>query len=265
MKRHAHMRRHLYEYLREELPEGERQAMREHLRSCPQCAASLEALRRTTSALDQSRQLPADSLPEAYWRAFPDRVITAVRRQERPAPPVRALVDRAVPFWLFHRRETVALAGVLVIALCAVLLWPRSEQPGVTNVPVPATAQVTMEQTNERMNHYLRRSKALLVGLTNMRVPAGQPLDLDAEQHISRELVSEGRYLKRQQIDLQSARLISDLDKILIGVANVAPDRNFTEVNIIRDGISRENLLFKVRKAEARSERPGIVSVSEKR
>ena len=72
------------------------------------------------------------------------------------------------------------------------------------------------------MQKYLRKSRTLLVGVANMKVPEDQPADLHAEQQISRELVSEARALRQEPLDLHSARLINDLEKIQIELANMA-------------------------------------------
>jgi len=82
-------------------------------------------------------------------------------------------------------------------------------------------------------------------------VPDDQPADLRTEQRISRELVSEARVLRQEPLDLHSARLISDLEKIQIELANMGPENSSPGVALIRQGIESNNLLFKIRIAES--------------
>ena len=74
--------------------------------------------------------------------------------------------------------------------------------------------------------------------------------DVSVEQEKSRELIHEARYLKNQPLDPRSQRLIEDLEKILIELANMKQEGNAPNVEIIRGGLHQENLLFKIRMEE---------------
>jgi hypothetical protein len=83
-----------------------------------------------------------------------------------------------------------------------------------------------------------------------MKHEPGRSFDLSAEREVSRDLIKEARYLREQDIDRRSARLIEDLNKILIELANLEDEHDLPDVEIIRGGIHQENLLFKIRMAE---------------
>ena len=102
-----------------------------------------------------------------------------------------------------------------------------------------------------RMGDYFRKSKVLLVGITHMKTEDDQPIDLSKESKMSQELLEDARYLKNQPLDIRSAKLIDDLQKILIELANIKEQNGLPNVEIIRGGIHRQNLLFKIRMAEA--------------
>ena len=74
--------------------------------------------------------------------------------------------------------------------------------------------------------------------------------DLQAEREASRELVNEARALREEALDVNSARLINDLEKIQIELANMTPDDASPGVAMLRQGIESKNLLFKLRIAE---------------
>jgi hypothetical protein len=62
--------------------------------------------------------------------------------------------------------------------------------------------------------------------------------------------VHEARYLRNQPLDARSAELVGDLEKIMIELANLEEEHDLPNVELIRTGIRRENLLFKIRMAE---------------
>ena len=84
-----------------------------------------------------------------------------------------------------------------------------------------------------------------------MKLNENQQVDLSAERKYSRALLQEARYLKNQPMDNRSAKLIGDLEKILIQLANAKDQGDAPDVEIIRGGIHQENLLFKIRVAES--------------
>jgi hypothetical protein len=117
----------------------------------------------------------------------------------------------------------------------------------------------------QRAGQYFRKSKMLLVGLTNMKTDLAEPPDFSSEQRLSRDLIHEARYLKQQPLDSRSRRLVSDLEKILIEVENIKGHDDLPDVEIIRSGIHQENLLFKIRMAEAMLDSAGFITARENR
>ena len=85
--------------------------------------------------------------------------------------------------------------------------------------------------------------------------------ELTFEKELSRQLVRESRYLKRQPIDPRSSRLIDDLDRVLIKLSNTDQGKEGLDIELIRSGIRRENLLFKLRMAEFAYTDPLITTV----
>src|SRR6185369_5044246 len=97
---------------------------------------------------------------------------------------------------------------------------------------------------------YITQSKTLLVGISNMKPVSETSYDLSVEQVKSKQLIQEARYLKEQPIDARAQRLIGDLERILIELANMKEEGNAPNVEILRGGLHQENLLFKIRMEE---------------
>ena len=98
---------------------------------------------------------------------------------------------------------------------------------------------------------YLEQSKILLIGLMNTDTKSlrtSGPL-LQREQEISRMLVSKSRDLTSKLNDPSQRRLrelISDLQLILVQIANLGTQHDVPGVEIIKGGIEHNDILFKI-------------------
>jgi hypothetical protein len=111
-------------------------------------------------------------------------------------------------------------------------------------------APAALASDNE-VESYLRQSQALLVSLTNAKPEEEPAADLDLERAISRELLNRGRSLDGETLDPRSARVVADLNRVFLELANLDPGAEAPEVHIVLEGIRERNLLFRVRMAKA--------------
>jgi hypothetical protein len=153
------------------------------------------------------------------------------------------------------RRPSLAFGAVALLVISGVVSWQllRHEPPppvARTTVAQRTAPAVKPRSADTRVQDYLRKSRILLVGIANMPTGKDEPLDLKPEREASRALVREARYLRQQDIDPRSERLMEDMEKVLITLSNTREQTAFPELAIIRGGIERENLLFKIRITE---------------
>ncbi len=246
MRRHAEIRKLLYDYGTGTLGPEARSLVERHLAECPSCAAFVRGLPSLASHAP-GRDDPDRERPDAYWESFSARVETrlAHRAMERPAA---APLHDALTVLIRPRSLAIASAGFAML-LVGFFLWQRSTTVA-TGPQAPLRAgDTTAAAPAARMDRYLQRSKVLLVGINNLREDE-PPVDISAERKASQELVHEARELKQQALDPRAARLIEDLEKIQIVVANMDARQPGPDLAQIRHGIRQQNLLFKVRMAE---------------
>jgi hypothetical protein len=194
---------------------------------------------------------PGDQRTPEYWSTFASGVEQKIRRRQHAGRSARHVGEHVREFLLFRRRYVKAALGTVALALVAFVVWQRSISPEQSEYTESAVAHATSaDSSRDRMNQYLRKSKALLVGIENMKTVEGRPIDLTAERKASRALVNEARYLKQQPLGLHSVQLMNDVDKILIELANTDETGGPPHVEMLRGGIRQENLLFKIRMAE---------------
>jgi len=268
MARHSTIQLQLYEYLQKELDDHARLEVEAHLRVCDACRKDLDELRVTLAEVPRPAGDPAGEMPPEFWQHLMADVERSITTHDQPtASPWRGFVEQFTSLPIFQPRVALGMAIVLVMMIGGVvtreLMIRRSAEPsGEAPFQAARVDSVPPADANSRMSGYLRRSKNLLVGITNMKpAPFGQ-VDLSTERRASRELVQEARFLKQLPLDNRSARLISDLEKIQIELANLEGTYNDSGVELIRHGIRRENLLFKVRVTETLYDRASFIQTS---
>ncbi len=252
MKSHAAIARLLYGYLKDELNPDQREFVKGHLAECERCTTEVRMLREMLGLLPPASSRPSGERAREFWDRFAERVEGKLKpeKQRRRAETLTNWIPVYAPIW--HRARYLAVfSGVATTLILLIALWNLDVLPvktstaGKTLQPVSAEQEVAGE-----LRDYFRRSKTLFVGLSNMSISGDQPIDLTAERLAARELVRSARSLSGRTLDDRAAKLVMDVEKILIELANVETSYDFGEVEIIRGGINQENLLFKIRMAE---------------
>ncbi len=210
-------------------------------------------MRGTLSLLPTEHFAPRESRSEEYWSAFVDAVDARIASQKRNVPARSGMISEAlgVLHSLRLRTALTLAAGFAAVAIAVVLLRSPAPETVPSRQLADTEARDSVRSDDQRLSRYFRRSQTLLVGLTNKKPTEGRTIDLEPERDVSRELANETRAIRQTLIDQKSTRLVDDLEKIFIEVANTSPRAHPREFEMIRGGIREENLLFKVRMAQA--------------
>ena len=254
---HDHIQALLYEYLRDELSEDKRRTIEDHLSVCTRCGRELEEMRAFDDLSLKHCPDASEERSAEFWDRFALDVEERIQSDRKPGKELFTPIFEAIEYFFGSRRRAPVAIGIalaIITVVVSITLWrthfQHEESETVSQVAPPQPVE-TATVLDPRMGAYFRKSKVLLVGLTNMKISENHPVDLSAEQRTSRELIHQARYLKSRPLDIRSARLINDLEKILIELANLKQENDLPNVEIIRGGIHRENLLFKIRMAES--------------
>jgi hypothetical protein len=243
----------LFDYLSGDTPGEETAAIEEHLSHCAPCRGDLRILREALKLLPRRGRAPDEERDEQFWMSFPSRVEERIRTRGRTRTPVIAdAADRITSFIHYNGTRLIAGSGALALIALAVLLLrsaPHPEPPGSGETYAPPST--TMERDDVKLHKYLTKSRVLLTGVSNLRTGGETPIDLSVERRESRRLIGEARDLNRHALDARSAKLVGNLEKILIELANIDERHDAPDVEIIRSGIRHNNLLFKIRMTES--------------
>jgi anti-sigma factor RsiW len=273
--RHNVIRNLLYDVLTGTATADDRRAVEQHVAQCRRCAVELEELKKTLTLLGPLN-IDLDSVPpDGFWQQFARSVDDRIATSVKSAPSFAEEWDNLLSWLVGRQRWVVAMSASAAVVVVALLFWSpfSSPAPGeiaqsnpdhgsvpATGAPATAGAETSSGtpaelpqaiQVRARAADYFRKSKVLLVGFSNMKTDPNQPVDISAEQQLSRQLVHEASYLKGQRLDFRSVRLVGDLDRVMTALSNAKQTCDVPTVETIQNGIHRSNLLFKIRMAES--------------
>jgi len=249
---HARARALLYDHATGQISDTDRIRLMEHLSGCRPCSDHLQRIETTVRLLSHVSTRPSERLAPEYWRNFSRSVELRLRQEDRSVPAPASRFGDWLDETVLGRRRTLGIAAVAlaaVVVLSFFVRFPGPQPPPSTAATVPVLG-VQAPPPSPQVHQYLRRSRALLVGLENMEVPARKPVDLRTERKLSRELLQQAKDLQERPMDIHTARLVGDVERVLLEIANTG-ENGMQHVEVIRGGIRQENLLFKLRMAEA--------------
>jgi hypothetical protein len=213
----------------------DRTRVRTHLAQCEKCRALDQELRAVLTAVDTT---PITEAPNGFEREMWARI--------EPLLPVQQ-TWRTRWQWMVPRLAVAASIGVLLVAAFAAgRVWDRPA-PSSPDVAV-ADASVPERLLRAEVEDHLERSQRMLVELVNADYTTGPPLEGDRAR--AADLVAAGRLYRRsaEQVgDAEIGRLLEDLERVLVELANGPADAAPEEVAGLRQRIDDQDLVFRVR------------------
>ena len=265
--RHQTVRQSMYEFLRNELPASQRREIERHLESCQQCAQELESLRSTVDALTSKLTRPSAQRSELYWQQFAEKVERRIE-SEIPADESQSFVERLLDLLVENRKPFsygfASALSLIVVAFAVWSLWirnpaiPESGVDEAAHTAPPTTGVVHKTAMELRAEEYLEQSKVLLIGIMNTDAKSlvGSKAMLDRQRTVSRSLIRESQDISAGLTDPSQQRLkelVNDLGLILVQIANLETEHGVQGVEIVRGGVERNGILFKINLEEIQS------------
>ena len=250
-------RKRFVEALYDELSSDEKKAFQAHLNTCPGCAQAYAQLASTLQVMDR-RQRPEPE--EVFWTGYWDRLRDRMDAQES-APQQEAWWKRWIPGmapaprWAFRAAAAAALI-VLGVFIGKLTFTPSS--PRARNVVHKGRPSAEFAALRSRTDQYLERSKVLLLGLINLDTDSEETSGLSLQKHreVSQNLVQEAGFLKQGLSDARAEQrlieLVGDLEVILLQIANLEEENDLSTVEMVRSGVDRKGVLFKINLEEMR-------------
>jgi hypothetical protein len=237
-----------------ELDDGKKAILHTHLKSCRDCAGLYQRLTRTIGVMNARETSERD---EVFWAGYSERLAERLESQEyrgKASFRKRLFFER----FTWHNHPFLRVGAVAALVLIGIFLgkWIWTEEHQAR--PKPQAFVSTTRQTDalpvlleDRAESCLQKSKLLLLALANFdpQTDDKATLNLQNQRHISETLVQEAAYLKTALEDPAETRLrelISDLEIILLQIANLEDEYDLEAVEMIQKGVDKRSILFRI-------------------
>jgi hypothetical protein len=214
--------------------EGDRDRLMGHLDACPACTRAYLDLQNLVSA-KRVHEDPGETYWESYYARLNDRIASE-------QAPVSAPTVRLLPRW------SVNVAAVILVLFSGIWLERNVLRESSNEVHEHTAIQAALE---ERAFSYLDRSKTLLLGVANFNPEEDNLADLNMDRRkvLASGLVQEAGLLQKdlsRAEEMRLARLISDLQVILLQIANMESEYDLPEIELVQNGVNRQAIFFKI-------------------
>ena len=206
-------------YYAEALPPESQQ----HLAACSVCRANLAVL---TNTLDSLHDYQPPERDAGYGGQVWTRLLPALPSKRRRN-------------WFTWWTMAPVLASLLAIAFLAGRFTVRPTNPGTVEISDKSRERVLLFSLSD----HLERSQIVLSEIAN--AGPGSP-GFASERDRAHELIGANRLLRQTAIhlgDRKDAALLDELERVLLDVANGAPE----DLDSLQRRIDQKGLLFKVR------------------
>ncbi len=223
--------------------------IREHLLACDICQKELEQIRATLSqVLAIEAPEPALDYEAGVWRALEARIENPGRRSHWPQ------------MWFPKAAWAGAFAFLLLGAFLAGRYLPHSPTAPPSNQAKANPERIVLVTVGE----HLERSQMLLVEIMSTDGTGNQ--ELTAERQRARDLLDANRLYRESAArtgDPTIGRVLDELERVLVEIANSPSGGAGQELKAIRKQIESEGLLFQIRVIDSRvQQRPGAADVA---
>lgn len=240
--------------LYDDLDTGQRKRFHSHLKSCRDCARLYQKLTQTIGVMNARETAERD---EVFWAEYSEHLAERLEAEQhqRKIPMLRISFFEHLTW---HKHPALRIGAIAALVLVGIFLgrwiWiedrtPRPEPQAHVSTPQQADALPVLLE--DRAESYLQKSKLLLLALANFdpQTDDKATLNLQSQKHISETLVQEAAYLKTALKDPAETRLrelISDLEIILLQIANLEDEYDLEAVEMVRKGVNKRGILFRI-------------------
>jgi len=259
MRAHRTIQRNLYGYLRGELSAEDQREIENHLKSCVACGKELQSLREAMDLLTQKVRKPSEGRTELYWQQFAEKVERRIQTQSSEGSS--SFVARLLDLLVENRKPIgfglVSALSLMVLAFTVWSLWIKAPMPAQIASETASQGSngmhdnVLRSSMELRADNYLEQSKMLLIGIMNTETKSlvESKSTFEHQRAMSRVLVRESQEISSGLTDPSQQRLkelVSDLGLILIQIANLESKQGVEGVEIVKGGVERNGILFKI-------------------
>jgi hypothetical protein len=232
-------------YLDGELSAKQKEKFEAHVQECASCTAQVKTFR---LIFKEAAGLEKQAAPDDLWQKI------AFGLDAKPQPAWETFVGKLSGwrdnFSLNFILSSPAIKFAGMALLMALGIWiGRLTLPSVQNNDVQVAQQPEASGYRLAAQEYIEKSKILFLGVINADAEDIQNSGLKMERQMAQNLVREAAVLKDSLSDNRDARLkrlVTELEMILVEIANMEESRDIKDVELIKSGIDRKGLMLKI-------------------
>jgi hypothetical protein len=239
-----------------EADENTRIEFQTHLDSCAHCSTQYESMRTTLDILSTRKQsTPNESLFATQWQRI-ERQIAKNDTNDYSSPTRNKILmfPARIPAWAY------GVAAILLVVVGIYIGRTYWSVPIEVMQPESATAIHTQpaveDSVTTRVLAYLGASKNLLLGVMNTENADYSTATLEHQQRVSRQLIQQASYIKTSLTrpdQQQIKQLVSDLEVILLQLANIEVKPGVGAIEIVKNGVDKKSIILKINVEEIRA------------
>ncbi|MCK5146337.1 zf-HC2 domain-containing protein [bacterium] len=231
-----------------ELSEKESAQLETHLDICGDCQQAYADIHSTLGSMSKrERKDPGPVFWNNYWGNLAERMNEEAAGN---APTGIIIWFKSLISFNSWPARIIGAAAILVLGI-----WlGRGTQNNVKILPDQVSRSAVpaeLASLNQRASNYMQRSKVLLLGLINFDTESEDTysLNLPKQQQISQDLLTLTNDLKydlNENANHKLKRLITDLELILLQIANLESEHDLEAIEMVKNGVDRRGILLKI-------------------
>jgi len=244
----------------DELHADARSTFENHLIECSECSSAYGQMTQTLKLMSKRIQIKPDEQYMAhYWDNLKLKIDKDGEESSVASSARKVFPFRPLPAWAYGIAAMLLLA--LGVYLGKTLFTAKIEehpQPSYsTNTEVKKdTNLVSGKAIDSEVNEYLDRSRTVLLGVINASADDPSSENFERQQKASRQLIRQAVYLKaslKAPDQEQVRQLISDLEVVLMQLANYSNDSGVPLIELVKQGVDKKSILLKINLEQIRA------------
>ncbi len=235
-------------FLNDELSSSQKKSFEESMAANPDLTAEVEVLR---AILKTAASLESPVVPNQLWSKIESELDAGEYSVEINVWERLRKLEQRLTSWVQIPVPVYRVAGVLALLIVGFIAGRHLSFDGSTEQF--STGQVNADYgirlVQARTTSYIEKSKILFLGIVNTDPEQFKNIDLTSEKKKAQRLVSEAGFLKdnlRVKKDARLRQLVEQLEMILLEIANLDPQTDQKNIELIRSGIDSQSLLLKI-------------------
>lgn len=249
MKNCKHYKKLFVEALYNELAVQKEEQLKDHLQSCSECSEEFEQMKQT---LDTMQTNIVSDPGNMFWDEFFQNVESRLSKADQTTGN-SATETKEPSVSRKYIYPVLRIAAILVVGFMMGYIYFYADlqngQPDYSQTRVKTDPN--MKMVAQRTNEYLEDAKVIILGIVNLDSDNVDPasLDFSRQQEYSRQLVQRAAVLKNDLAGTENKRvlgLISELEMILMQIANYESKMDLDAVDLIKSGVDNQAILLKI-------------------